>query len=143
MPETNYIFLSAGTQVLADNPQWKNRFKFQSSSGKFYTIAQNAEHRHWGCSCTGWRMRRRCRHLEEFGIPNQEAPYEATLALRGLLSHQPIEARSPYPPEYVPRSRPHLRLRPKESVTVVTPPQPKVVDFSKLPKRQFSLDEDV
>jgi hypothetical protein len=146
MPE-NYVFVPPDAEILADNPNWKNRFKFRSSSGSQYTIAQNVQTGHWGCSCTGWRMRRRCRHLQEFGIPNNEIPYDARLAINA-----PEEVRRPIlnlPPPETTRvdSRPSRQRAQARSVErkpqIIEPPKPKVTDFSKLPRRQFSLDEDV
>lgn len=66
--------------MLPDNDQWQNRFEIHSeTSNRVYVIAQNKKRRHWGCSCPSYRTRRRCKHLEEIGLPTHERPYEAKL----------------------------------------------------------------
>ncbi len=65
---------------LPDSDQWQNRFEIRSeTSNRIYVIAQNRKRRHWGCSCPAYRTRRRCKHLEEIGLPTHERPYEAKL----------------------------------------------------------------
>lgn len=65
---------------LEDNAQWTNRFEIHSeTSGRVYTIAQNKQNRHWGCSCPAWRVRRSCKHLNHVGLPCHEVPFEARL----------------------------------------------------------------
>ena len=64
---------------LPDNKLWENRFEVRSSSsGRLYTIAQNKNKRHWGCSCMGWKRYRKCKHLESLTLPCYERPYEIT-----------------------------------------------------------------
>ncbi len=63
--------------ALPDNDQWENRFEIRSeSSNRIYVIAQNKKKRHWGCSCPGYKIHRRCKHLETIGLPTGERPYE-------------------------------------------------------------------
>lgn len=70
-----------GALLFPDYKGWTNRFEIQAASGKFYTISQHIEKRHWGCSCTGWRNHRKCKHLTELNLPNGERPYEVELQL--------------------------------------------------------------
>ena len=75
------LTLPNGTKVLAlpDNDQWTNRFNVNSeSSNRIYVVSQHKKNRHWGCSCPGWRTRRKCKHLREIGLPAQEVPHEIT-----------------------------------------------------------------
>ena len=66
--------------MLPDNDQWQNRFEIYSeTSNRVYTIAQHKQRRHWGCSCPSYRTRRRCKHLEEIGLPTNEVPHEALI----------------------------------------------------------------
>lgn len=63
--------------ALPDNDQWQHRFNIKSeSSDRLYTIAQNKSKRHWGCSCPAYRIHRKCKHLQEIGLPVKETPYE-------------------------------------------------------------------
>lgn len=62
---------------LYDNEQWQNRFEIRSeSSKKTYIVSQHKDSKHWACSCPGWKFRRRCKHLDRFGLPGDERPYE-------------------------------------------------------------------
>ena len=62
---------------LPDNAQWTNRFEIRSaSSNRVYVVSQNKTHRHWGCSCPGWRTHRTCKHLKTLALPSYERPYE-------------------------------------------------------------------
>lgn len=68
------------SMMLPDSDQWENRFEIHSeTSNRIYVIAQNKKRRHWGCSCPAYRTRRRCKHLEEIGLPTNEVPYEALI----------------------------------------------------------------
>ncbi len=68
------------SMMLPDSDQWQNRFEIKSeTSNRVYVIAQNKKRRHWGCSCPSYRTRRRCKHLEEIGLPTNEVPYEALI----------------------------------------------------------------
>lgn len=70
------IYVSRELQ-LPDNSQWTNRFEIHSeSSNRVYTIAQNKNKRHWGCSCPGWKIHRNCKHLRALGLPGFEQPKE-------------------------------------------------------------------
>jgi hypothetical protein len=65
---------------LPEGPQWTNRFEIKSgSSDRKYIISQNKAHRHWGCSCPGWRTHRTCKHLAAIGLPPKEQPFEARI----------------------------------------------------------------
>lgn len=62
---------------LPDSNQWTNRFEVRSeSSGRVYVVSQHKAKRHWGCSCPGWRTRRKCKHLTAVGLPSLEKPHE-------------------------------------------------------------------
>ena len=66
--------------TLPDNDQWTNRFEIKSeSSNRLYIVSQNKSKRFWGCSCPGWKIHRKCKHLESMGLPSNERPYEARL----------------------------------------------------------------
>jgi hypothetical protein len=57
--------------------QWINRTEIQSeTSNRVYIVSQHATKRFWGCSCPGWRTHRRCKHLEQLGLPGSEEPFE-------------------------------------------------------------------
>lgn len=61
---------SLGFPKLPDTRDWTNRFTVESSSSdEKYLIAQHKTKRHWACSCAGWRIHRRCKHLQKLGIP--------------------------------------------------------------------------
>ena len=62
--------------ALPDNDQWRHRFEITGESGNIYTIAQHKQKKHWGCSCPGYRSKRKCKHLEAMGLPCHETPYE-------------------------------------------------------------------
>jgi hypothetical protein len=80
MADAITLYIPPDALRLPDNPQWGNRFEIHSSSSnRVYTIAQNKQKRHWGCSCPGWKRWRHCHHLKELGIPGNERPYEAVL----------------------------------------------------------------
>lgn len=65
--------------VLPDNTQWKNRFEINSaSSDRVYVVAQNKNAGYWGCSCPGWRIHRKCKHLAALGLPANQQPFEVT-----------------------------------------------------------------
>ncbi len=70
-------------QVLEDNAQWTNRFEIHSAtSDRVYIVAQNKTHRHWACSCPGWKRHRNCKHLDALRLPNYQKPHEVVLQLR-------------------------------------------------------------
>jgi hypothetical protein len=57
--------------------QWINRIEITSeSSDRLYVVSQHATKRYWACSCPGWRRHRRCKHLEQLGLPSSEEPFE-------------------------------------------------------------------
>lgn len=56
---------------------WINRTEIRSeTSGRVYVVSQHATKRYWGCSCPGWRAHRRCKHLDQLGLPGGEKPFE-------------------------------------------------------------------
>jgi hypothetical protein len=58
-----------GKQKLPDNDQWTNRFEIESeSSDRIYIVSQNKKTHEWGCSCPGWRTRRKCKHLSALNL---------------------------------------------------------------------------
>ena len=63
--------------TLPDNDKWQNRFEVHSeTSDRIYIIAQHKELKYWGCSCPGWKIHRKCKHLSAIEVPNHEKPYE-------------------------------------------------------------------
>lgn len=84
------LAIPPGAERLPDNDQWTNRFEIKSeSSNRVYIIAQHKSKGHWGCSCPGWRTRRKCKHLTALGLPALEVPHQVTIASR-LLRAQTI-----------------------------------------------------
>lgn len=64
---------------LPDNKLWTNRFEIKSAtSNRIYIVAQHKQHKHFGCSCPGWRRYRTCKHLQTIGLPCFEKPYDIT-----------------------------------------------------------------
>src|SRR5581483_2894966 len=56
---------------------WVNRIEIRSeTSNRLYTVSQHSIKRYWGCSCPGWRAHRRCKHLDQLGLPSGEKPFE-------------------------------------------------------------------
>jgi hypothetical protein len=54
----------SGAQRFPDDAQWKNKFGVRSeSSGKVYVVSQNKQTGKWGCSCPGYLIHRKCKHL--------------------------------------------------------------------------------
>jgi len=50
---------------LPDNDRYKNRFEIKSeTSNRLYIIAQNKSNGIWSCSCPGWIIHRKCKHLK-------------------------------------------------------------------------------
>lgn len=70
------LYIAPDTR-LPDNDQWINRFEIRSAtSNRVYTVAQNRKHRHWACSCPGWKRHRTCTHLKQLALPVYERPHE-------------------------------------------------------------------
>lgn len=89
-----------GSVFPPDDSVWCNKFEFESAdSGKRYTISQHKEKRHWGCSCQGYRTKRRCKHLQELGLPTLETPFEVIFCGRatGAPNAGPVQAVLPAP----------------------------------------------
>lgn len=62
---------------MSSHDQWMNRSEIRSeTSNRIYVVSQHASKRFWGCSCPAWRTRRRCKHLEQLGLPGGEEPFE-------------------------------------------------------------------
>jgi hypothetical protein len=62
---------------MAENNVWINRIEIKSeTSNRLYIVSQHARKRYWGCSCPGWRAHRKCKHLEQLGLPCGEVPFE-------------------------------------------------------------------
>lgn len=63
--------------ALPDNDVWQNRFQIQSAtSNRIYVVSQHRKKKHWACSCPGWKIHRKCKHLQSLSIPCKEQPYE-------------------------------------------------------------------
>ncbi|WP_276484769.1 hypothetical protein [Paraflavitalea pollutisoli] len=76
---TLQLYIS-GSMTLPDDNQWQYRFYVESeTSNRLYIISQNIKHRHWGCSCPGWKRYRKCKHLQALGLPGNEQPFEVNL----------------------------------------------------------------
>jgi len=76
----NLILRPKKSVVLPDNAQWKNRFQIHSAtSDSVYTIAQNKSAGFRGCDCPGWIRHKKCKHLQNLGLPCYRVPFEATL----------------------------------------------------------------
>ena len=47
----------------------ENRIEIKSeTSNRLYVVAQNKKTNNWGCSCPGWIIHRKCKHL--FALKN-------------------------------------------------------------------------
>jgi hypothetical protein len=81
--ETKYpealVHIPSDSEMLPDNDQWTNRFKFHSDSGNEYLISQNKKNRYWGCTCWPWKRTHNCKHLESLGLPGKDTPFQAQL----------------------------------------------------------------
>jgi hypothetical protein len=74
----------AKADLLPDNAVWEHRFHVRSaSSTNKYVVSQNKDKRHWGCSCRGWTMHRKCKHLTALALPAHEQPHEVALEAAG------------------------------------------------------------
>lgn len=66
--------------ILADERDWENRFEIRSeTSDRIYIVSQHKTKRHWGCSCPGYRIHRKCKHLNTLALPCFEKPYEVNI----------------------------------------------------------------
>ncbi len=75
--ETKPVIFIDDSLMLPDNSQWEKRFEVKSeTSDRVYIVAQNKQKRHWACSCPGWKRYRKCKHLQEIGLPINEQPHE-------------------------------------------------------------------
>jgi len=76
--QTSTIALHIPQEVqLPDKGTWKNRFEIRSeTSNRVYIVSQHKDKLHWACSCPGWCIHRRCKHLAAIGLPAHEIPYE-------------------------------------------------------------------
>lgn len=63
-----------GATKLPDVRDWTNRFEIHSaSSDRVYVVAQNKDSGKWGCSCPGFKIHRKCKHLiDGCGIPESQ-----------------------------------------------------------------------
>lgn len=53
-----------GLVSLPDNSQYTNRCEIKSeTSNRLYVIAKNKKTGVWSCSCPGWIIHRKCKHL--------------------------------------------------------------------------------
>lgn len=69
--------------ILPDNDQWTNRFEVRSSSSnRVYIIAQHKSKKYFGCSCPGWKIHRKCKHLTALGLPGFEQPVDKLKMIR-------------------------------------------------------------
>lgn len=58
-------FFIPGGNRLPDNDQWTNRFEIKSaSSSRLYIVSQNIKTSLWACSCPGWKIHRKCKHIQ-------------------------------------------------------------------------------
>ena len=74
--------IARGTK-LPDKGVWTNRFEIRSqSTNHVYVVSQHRDHRHWGCSCPGWRIHRNCKHLSAIRLPAYERAHEVTVSER-------------------------------------------------------------
>lgn len=66
--------------ALPDNDQWRYRIQIRSAtSNRIYVVSQNKKKKHWGCSCPGYKIHRKCKHLEAMGLPGNEVPHEVKI----------------------------------------------------------------
>lgn len=51
--------------LLKDNDRYTNRIEIKSeTSNRLYVIAKNKKTGDWSCSCPGWIIHRKCKHLK-------------------------------------------------------------------------------
>lgn len=63
------LTLPRGSEKLPDAKGWTNRFTLKSAtSDRLYIVAQRETSGEWGCSCPGWRVHRKCKHLRTLGL---------------------------------------------------------------------------
>ena len=56
-----------GVALLPDNDRYTNRIEIKSeTSNRLYVIASNKSTGVWSCSCPGWIIHRKCKHLRAF-----------------------------------------------------------------------------
>lgn len=61
----NKIVNGISIPKLQDNAQYKNRIEIKSeTSNRLYVVAQNKKTNAWSCSCPGWIIHRKCKHLK-------------------------------------------------------------------------------
>ena len=59
------ILKSSGLAILPDNDRYTHRVEIRSeSSNRLYVIAKNKKTSVWSCSCPGWIIHRKCKHLK-------------------------------------------------------------------------------
>ena len=62
--DTNIQIRPSGAIALPDNLQWTQRFEIRSeSSNRIYIIARNKASGKFACSCPGYIIHRKCKHL--------------------------------------------------------------------------------
>jgi hypothetical protein len=58
------ILAQSGLSILPDNDRYTNRVEIRSeTSNRLYVIAKNKKTSVWSCSCPGWIIHRKCKHL--------------------------------------------------------------------------------
>lgn len=64
-----------------DDKQWHNKFFVRSeNSDNLYVVSQHRNGGYWGCSCAGWRIHKKCKHILAMGLPPYMKPFDAKLA---------------------------------------------------------------
>lgn len=59
------ILAQKGLSILPDNDKYTHRVEIKSeTSNRLYIIAKNKKTSVWSCSCPGWIIHRKCKHLK-------------------------------------------------------------------------------
>ncbi len=66
--------------------QWINKTEIKSaSSDRLYIVSQHSVERFWACSCPAWKTRRKCKHLQQLGLPGGQEPFEMNAGKKNRL----------------------------------------------------------
>lgn len=90
-----------------DSGQWENAIEITGSTGNIYKVSQHKKGRYWGCSCPGWKSRKKCKHLEKMGLPGDFMPFE--LSKKNDFTSGYKKASKPGKPEDWEKALDHLR----------------------------------
>jgi hypothetical protein len=75
------LYVPSDAKFLPDvDKNWQYRIGVKSSSSNaLHVVSQNVNRGHWGCSCPGYRIHRKCKHLASMALPAGEKPYHVVV----------------------------------------------------------------